>query len=86
MKGWDLKTVGKDFLRGLFLSVLMTVIAVVFAWLLALGGMEVVTSLLGLAALSFTAAAALVSLIVILVWFVMTVIYGKLITFVDELV
>lgn len=80
------KTLAKDWLRGVIYQAIYAVFLVIFMFLLAFGGMSAMAGIQDLWTLSFTTAALLISAVVLIVWFVMAIISGKLITFLADLI
>jgi len=83
---FSVKTMAKDWLRGLIYQAIYAVFLVIAMFLLAFGGMSAMAGIQDMWTLNFSAAALLVSAVVLIVWFFMTVISGKLITFLADLI
>jgi len=86
MVDFSLKTLGKDWLRGVIYQSIYAVFLVVFMFLLAFGGMSALAGIQDIWMMSFTAAALLMTAVALIVWFIMTIIGGKLILFLADLI
>jgi len=80
------KTLAKDWLRGVIYQAIYAVFLVIFMFLLAFGGVSAMAGIQDLWTLSFTTAALLITAVVLIVWFIITIISGKLITFLADLI